>query len=150
VFSFAVRYLGFLKHVPLLPHLFETLLKMGTLLSNKVILDHIDDIETEVLSWKGTSTRSHKFGGLQFDVDKREIGHIHGNGLLDILFNRDLKAKLIADGKAMDHHIFPNSGWISFYIKTSDDRKNAIELLQRSYDLKKNQPPDRVQNLTRL
>jgi hypothetical protein len=36
---------------------------------------------------------------------------------------------------AEPHHILPNSGWISFYIKRTDQVKAAIALLRRSYDL---------------
>ena len=128
-----VKYLGFLKHVPLLPHLFDGLLKIGLLISNKAVLGYLDEIENEVLSWKQTSLQLHKYGGIQFNLGGREIGHIHGNGLLDILFSKDIKAQLIKGGRAKEHHIFKNSGWISFYIRTHDESLVAIELLRESY-----------------
>lgn len=133
MFNITIKYFGFLKHIPLLPHLFDAFMKIGILFSNKNILDYIDDIETEVLLWDNTNAHLHKFGGIQFDVNKKEIGHIHSNGILDILFSREIKAQLIKEGKAKEHHTFPNSGWITFYIKTREDKTIAIELLKYSY-----------------
>lgn len=137
MFDFTVRYLGFLKSVPLLPHLFDALLRIVTLLSNKALLDYMDEIENEVRSWRRTSVHVHKFGGIQFNLRDKEIGHIHGNGLLDILFSRSIKTQLLREGKVSDHHIFRNSGWVSFYIRTRQDRDAAIALLRQSYDLKR-------------
>jgi len=138
VFDFAVKYLGFLKRVPLLPHLFEALLKLETFVSNRSVLDHIDDIENSVLSWEKTSIHPHRFGGIQFNVNNQEIGHIHGNGLLDIPFNRSVKAQLITEsnGRVKEHHIFKKSGWISLYVQNAADRDLAIQLLMRSYEAK--------------
>ena len=135
MFDFTVRYLGFLKHVPLLPHLFEALLKVNTVLSNRSVLDHIDDIENTVLSWDHTSIHPHKFGGVQFNVNGKEIGHLHGNGLLDVPFRKSTKEKLVTEtnGRVKEHHIFKKSGWISLHIQNSSDKELAISVLKLSY-----------------
>ncbi|MFL5754542.1 MAG: luciferase family protein [Bacteroidia bacterium] len=133
MFDLAVKYFGFLKHVPLLPHAFDGLLKMSRLISNRAVLDHMDEIEKEALLWEGVSLSAHKFGGLQFNVFEKEIGHIHGNGLLDILFNREIKAQLISERKAKEHHVFKNSGWISLTVVDEVTRDRAVELLRLSY-----------------
>ncbi len=136
MFEFTVRYLGFLKHVPLLPHLFDVILRLWTLVTNRELMNCLDDIEEEVLSWPATTVQSHKFGGVQFNFQHKEIGHIHGNGILDILFSREIKASLIKNGRASDHHIFKNSGWISFYIRGHVDKSHALELLRQAYSLR--------------
>jgi Family of unknown function (DUF5519) len=133
VFDFVVKYFGFLKHVPLLPHVFDALLKISMIFRNSQILDYLDEIENEVLSWEKTSAYLHKYGGIQFNFDKKEIGHIHGNGLLDILFSKEVKVKFVQEGRVKEHHIFKDSGWISFYIRTTEDKQFAIELLRQSY-----------------
>ena len=61
----------------------------------------IDAVRNEVLSWDGTSESRHKYGGTQFDCCGKEIGHIHGNGILDILFSKKIKEQLLAEGKIM-------------------------------------------------
>ena len=106
------------------------------LFSNKSVLDYLDEIENEVLSWQKTSAHVHKFGGIQFDVYNKEIGHIHSNGLLDILFSKEVKVRIAQEGKIKEHHTFKNSGWISFLIRKEEDKKYAIELLRQSYLLK--------------
>jgi hypothetical protein len=35
----------------------------------------------------------------------------------------------------MPHHVLPESGWVSFYIRQEGDIEQAIALLQRSYDI---------------
>ena len=64
----------------------------------------------------------------------REIGHLHGNGLLDIPFTRALRDEAVASGLARPHHIFPRSAWVSFYLHSDDDVPNALLLLRRNYD----------------
>jgi hypothetical protein len=116
-----------------MPHLFDALLKIGVLFSNKKILDFIDEIEQEVLSWKNTSVQIHKYGGVQFNVGTKELGHIHGNGLLDILFSRSVKSQLIQEGRVKEHHTFKNSGWATLQIENTPDKDLAIELLKFSH-----------------
>ncbi|EHQ28182.1 luciferase domain-containing protein [Mucilaginibacter paludis] len=121
-----------MKKVPLLPHVFDSLLKLWTMVTNPNLADQLDDIEAEVLSWHGTSSCMHRYGGIQFNYNGKEIGHIHSNGLLDILFTREIKCQLMNEGMVNQHHVFTRSGWISFYIKKNEDVAYAIELLRRS------------------
>ncbi|MNI80828.1 hypothetical protein D3C73_1373920 [compost metagenome] len=97
-------------------------------------LSWFDELENEVLSWEGTSISLHKFGGTQFNYQQREIGHLHSNGILDILFSRKIKQELLALGRVEEHHIFKKSGWVSFYILTENDLGNAKFLLKRAYN----------------
>jgi Family of unknown function (DUF5519) len=137
MFDFVVKFLGFLKNIPLLPQVFESGLKVATALTAPKVLTYMDEIEAEVESWEKTSISNHKYGGIQFNKDGAEIGHIHGNGLLDIPFNKKTKNEFIKEGKLKDHHIFKNSGWSSFYIHTNEDKDYAIKLLRESYLMRK-------------
>lgn len=132
MFNFTVKYLGFLKRIPLLPHIFDTFLKLSYLIFNRKIVEFIDEIESTVSKWDNITVSMHKYGGTQFNCGKREVGHIHSNGLVDILFDRKKKEELLGIGLAEDHHIFKNSGWVSLYIRTEADKDNAILLLQMS------------------
>jgi hypothetical protein len=136
MFDWVVKNVGFLKHVPLLPHIFDASLKVISLLYNKNLPDYIDEIENEVSAWPTATVRAHKFGGIQFNTNNGELGHIHGNGLLDVLLSREQKSLLMQEYPVQHHHVFKNSGWISFRVKTAADKQIAIELLRRSYDLK--------------
>lgn len=133
MFNLVVKYAAPLKHVPVLPHLFDALMKISSVFSNKYLLDYLDEIESEVLSWEHTTVQLHKFGGTQFNLFGKELGHIHGNGLLDILFSRKIKSELMLTYSVKEHHVFKDSGWISFQVKTEADKKIALELLRYSY-----------------
>lgn len=91
-------------------------------------------IKTEVEAWEGVTSRAHRFGGTEFIFGKRELGHIHGNTLVDIPFPKAIKNELVEAGKVLPHHILPESGWISFYIKKDEDVTQAIELFKLSYE----------------
>jgi hypothetical protein len=62
------------------------------------------------------------------------MGHMHGDRLADLPFPRDVGKKLIAEGKASPHHVLPQSGWISYYIKGIEDIPGTIELFQMQYE----------------
>jgi predicted DNA-binding protein (MmcQ/YjbR family) len=133
MFNFVVKYLGALKIVPLFPNIFDGLLTFYTYLTNPRLLDGMDDITSGVLSWPGTTKSLHKYGGLQFNCAGREMGHLHGNGILDVRLSRKLKAQLMQEGRVKDHHVFKATGWISFYMDGWDDAEYAIHILRLSW-----------------
>jgi hypothetical protein len=112
---------------------FDSQLKVWMMITGSVIPTYIDDIETEVLKWSGTTASLHKYGGIQFNYHKTEIGHIHSNGLLDIRLDVKTKRRLLTEGKIEHHHTFIKSGWISFYIRNPADKQYAIELIRIAY-----------------
>jgi len=94
-----------------------------------------ETIRQTLTTWEGVKTQPHRFGGLEFALGKRELGHIHGNKQIDIPFPVKIRKELVAEGKAEPHHILPESGWISFYLHEEADIDEAVALLKRSYDL---------------
>ena len=92
-------------------------------------------IKATVSTWEGISAHPHRFGGTEFRLGDREIGHVHGDGLVDIPFPSKVRNELVAAGQAVPHHVLPESGWVSFYIRQPEDTERAITLLRRSYDL---------------
>lgn len=133
LFTLTVKRLGFLKEIPLAPLVFDIGLRLWLMITRSEILHQIETLEMEVAAWPGISIGLHKYGGLQFNYQGKEIGHVHSNGLLDIRFSRVVKAKLLLDSRVTDHHIFTNSGWISFYIRNADDKEYALSLLNLAY-----------------
>jgi predicted DNA-binding protein (MmcQ/YjbR family) len=87
------------------------------------------------MSWSGVTSQAHRFGGTEYRLGRREIGHIHGDYLVDVPFPKKVRNELIAAGRAEPHHILPDSGWVSFYIRRADQVEQAISLLRQSYDL---------------
>ena len=68
-------------------------------------------------------------------LGKRELGHIHGDRLIDIPFPKPIRDELVSSGQAEPHHILPNSGWISFFLRTEADIDHAIKLMRTSFEL---------------
>src|SRR4030095_7456815 len=92
-------------------------------------------ISEMVISWKGVTVAPHRFGGVEYGIGKREIGHIHGDSLVDIPFPKKVRDEIVAAGRAQPHHILPETGWVSFYLRQEHDVENAISLLRESYEI---------------
>src|SRR5437016_3553862 len=91
-------------------------------------------IEREVLSWPGTSAEPHRFGGVEFRVNHHEIGHLHGSRQADLPFPVRMRRELVESGRASLHHILPDSGWVTFYIRGPEDLQTVIELFRLNYN----------------
>lgn len=91
-------------------------------------------LESVAATWPGVETSPHRFGGLEFRVDRREIGHVHPSGMLDLPFPVRVRRELVAAGRAEAHHMLPNTGWVTFRIRTEHDVPAAIDLLRMNYD----------------
>jgi len=93
-----------------------------------------EQIRREVLSWPDVTEAPHRFGGTEFRLGKRELGHLHGNHLADLPFPVRVREELVRDGKAMAHHILPESGWVSYPIRDAAAVPGALALFRLAYD----------------
>lgn len=91
-------------------------------------------IKQELMSWPGVTSHPHRFGGTEFRVNGREMGHLHGDRLADLPFPKDVGRKLIQEGRALPHHILPESGWISYYINGNEGVHDVVELFRLQYN----------------
>lgn len=132
IFAFAVRRLKWLAVIPGAPQIFDAMLSASTGLLHPARLRAISEIETAVCALPDVTPGVHRLGGVGFFFRGKECSHIHGNGLLDCFVGRANREELVRDGRAAPHHVFPRSGWISFWIKSGDDVGRAIELIQVS------------------
>lgn len=96
-------------------------------------------ISKAVKSWEGVTSAPHRFGGVEYVIGKREIGHIHGDSLVDIPFPKKIRDEIVEAGRAKPHHILPETGWVSFYIREAEDVDKAIGLLEESYRIAQKQ-----------
>jgi hypothetical protein len=96
-------------------------------------------ITKAVTAWAGVSVEPHRFGGVEYVIGKREIGHIHGDHMLDIPFPKKVRDEIVAAGRAQPHHILPETGWVSFYLRQEADVEQAIALLHESYQIAQKQ-----------
>jgi len=93
-------------------------------------------IEAEVLTWPGVISQPHRFGGTEFILGKREVGHVHSDRLLDIAFPKPVRDAIVAAGKAEPHHVLPSSGWVSVQVREPGDWDRALELLRRAHAIR--------------
>ena len=100
-------------------------------------------ITEALLLWEGVSAAPHRFGGVEYRLDTRELGHIHGDQLVDIPFPKKVRDEIVSAGLAEPHHILPETGWVSFYLREEGDVQNAISLLWRSYEIASRQKQPR-------
>ena len=93
-----------------------------------------DRIREQVLSWDGVTARPHRFGGVEFRLGKRELGHLHGDRLADLPFPKRVRDELVSAGRARPHHVLPDSGWVSRPIAGPEDVDEVVALFRLSYE----------------
>ncbi|MCU0432132.1 MAG: DUF5519 family protein [Bacteroidia bacterium] len=103
---------------------------------NQQITSLIHALENKFLELNGTEGKPHNMGGREFAWREKEIGHIHWNGDLDILFNKRIRDQLIAAGIVETHKWVPDSGWTTFRVLTPEHLGRAVDLLHLSFLLK--------------
>jgi Luciferase len=94
----------------------------------------IETVEREVSGWLGVEAKPHRFGGVELWVMGREIGHLYGSRLADLPFPVRMWKELVAEGKAQPHHLFPQTGWVSYYPQGPEDAPVAVELFRLNYE----------------
>jgi hypothetical protein len=96
-------------------------------------------VEREVLSWPGVSKETRGTDvtpGIDVTIywlGRRQIGHIHHDGVADVQFPRALRDELIAAGRAEPHR----GGFaavVSHAIRQPDDVLEVLDLFRLSYD----------------
>jgi hypothetical protein len=92
-------------------------------------------IDAALQGWSGITAQLHRFGGTEYRLGRREIGHVHGDRVVDIPFPRKVRDELVASGRAEPHHVLPESGWVSIYLRQASDVDRAIELLRLSFEI---------------
>jgi Family of unknown function (DUF5519) len=70
------------------------------------------------------------------------MGHIHGDKLADLPFPMQVRNQLIESGRALPHHILPESGWVSKLIRSEEDVSEVVDLFRVQY--KRLKPQDAI------
>lgn len=93
-----------------------------------------EQIVREVGAWDGVTVLPHRFGGVEFRVGRRELGHVHGDRLADLPFPVRIREELVAAGDADLHHVLPDSGWVSCRIRGDADVARVVRLFRLNYE----------------
>jgi hypothetical protein len=92
-------------------------------------------ITQEVTSWPGVESGPGRRGEFGFRVGRREIGHLHGDRSAHFSFPKAVGEQLRADGRVVDHPVFPGKPALAARrIESDDDVRDVIALLRLNYD----------------
>jgi hypothetical protein len=92
-------------------------------------------ITEEVTSWPGVTAGPGRRGEFAFRVGRREIGHLHGDHAAHFFFPKDVWADLRAQGRVVEHPVFPGkAGPAARRIESDDDVRDVIALMRLNYD----------------
>jgi hypothetical protein len=105
--------------------------KLGGTLGGKEVFEKV---KGEFMSWPGVTSHPHRFGGTEFRVNGREMGHMHGGRFADLPFPMNIRNELVKDGRVLPHHVLPNSGWVTFLITEEADITSLIRLFRMQYE----------------
>ena len=130
IFEFAIRRLRWLAAIPGAPQIFDAMLCASTALFFPARLRAICALEAAITNMPGVRPGVHRLGGTGFFFLGKECSHIHGNGLLDCFVGQANRDALVGDRRASPHHVFPRSGWISFWVRNGEDVSHAIDLVR--------------------
>jgi len=83
-------------------------------------------IEQEVGSWAGVTVRPHRFGGVEFRLGRRELGHLHSTWA-DLPFTARIREMLLETDRAEPHRAGVH-GWVSVPLE------DALPLFELSYE----------------
>lgn len=104
-------------------------------------------ITREILSWPDVKAQPHRFGGIDFRVGAKEMGHLHGENMVDLPVPLD--AALASCNKLMGepkhdgareesllppHDAYPESKWINYWIRGEDDVPRVIAIFRIQYE----------------
>src|SRR5882724_2949586 len=92
-------------------------------------------ITDEVTSWPGVEAGPGRRGEFAFKVGRREIGHLHGDRSAHFSFPKDVWAQLAAEGRIVDHPVFPGKvGPAARRLESEDDVRDVIALMRLNYE----------------
>jgi luciferase-like monooxygenase len=92
-------------------------------------------ITDEVTSWPGIAAGPGRRGEFAFKVGRHEIGHLHGDHAAHFFFPKPVWAELVAEGRVVDHPVFPGkAGPAARRIDSEDDVRDVIALMRLNYD----------------
>ncbi len=91
-------------------------------------------VRRELLVRSQVTESTHRHGGVEFRLGRRELGHLHGDEIADLPFPRRVRDALVAAGRAAPHHALPDSGWVTRRVRTAEDVEAVVELFRLSYE----------------
>jgi hypothetical protein len=130
VFRFVIGRFGRFRKVWILTQAFDLGLGVLTLVSAPSVFVAIARVRKQIVAWRGIKTARHRLGGIQFNLNGTELGHIHSNGVADIALTSTEQADVLHEQRAQRHHTAPKSTWVSYFIEHKDQEGAVISLFR--------------------
>jgi len=90
-------------------------------------------VERVVLGWPGVDRDPDRTQVALYRFGRRQIGHVHSDGVADLPFPRAVHDELISRGLAEPHRGgFPAT--VSYRIRGPEDVPGAVDLFRMSYE----------------
>lgn len=84
---------------------------------------------------EGVTAHPHRGpdGGWTFQLDDRELGHVHATGVTHVLLPKRERKHVVQAGLAAPLRTAPASGWVEFIPMCADDALAAAALFRRAH-----------------
>jgi hypothetical protein len=99
-------------------------------------LELLAAVEREILGWPGVEAEQAWFGGAEvtiYKVGRRQLGHVHDDGVADLLFPKAVHDELISAGRAEPHGA-GFAGAVSAALERPDEVPEVVALFRVSYE----------------
>ena len=94
-----------------------------------------EQITAEVTSWPGVSAGPGRRGEFAFRVERKEIGHLHGDRVAHFGFPKRVLHELFDPGRIGYHPVFPGKpGFGARAIESDADVDDVIAMMRRNYE----------------
>lgn len=124
------------KKIPYLPILIDSQIKVYTLFFKPQVFKKMIEINEQIKCLPKVKSKHHKYGGLEYQVNNKEFCHIHSDGLIDVILNRKIANDFIEKDYCEEHHVMPDTGWVSHQINKKTDLTKILEVIYKAYDLR--------------
>jgi RNA polymerase sigma-70 factor (ECF subfamily) len=91
-------------------------------------------IITEALSWPGVSRANGEFGSVVLRLDLCELGHLHGDAVVDVPLSPKLRDQDIKHAVAPERQPSHDPAWVTVALDGEEDVQQALELLRGNYE----------------
>ena len=130
LFRFVIRRFSRFRKVWILTQAFDLGLGLLTLASAPSVFASIASVRKQIAAWPGIRTARHRLGGIQFNLNGIELGHIHSNGVADVALTASEKRDVLSEQRAQTHHTAPKSTRVSYFIERENQQEAVISLFR--------------------
>ncbi len=94
-----------------------------------------ESITGEVGSWPGVTSGYGRRGEFAFTLERRELGHLHGDHAAHFVFPPEVWNALRREGRITEHPVFPGrTGPAARRITDEADVRDVIALMRLNYE----------------